>query len=70
MQRSPAFYLRSAVCTVWFRIRGVRCSAVGCEGRLPVLYRTGTIEIGQRLMVRGRVARCEIGAADIMHVGA
>lgn len=64
MQRSPAFYLRSAACTVWFRLHGIRCPAVGCEGRLPVLYRTGTIEIGQRLMVRGRVAPCEIGAAD------
>jgi acetyltransferase-like isoleucine patch superfamily enzyme len=35
---------------------------VSCDGRFPVLHREGTIWIGSHLALRGRVARCEIGA--------
>ena len=57
-----AFFLNSAVCSGWFRIRGIQSSLVTCEGRLPVLYSRGKVKIGKRLMVRSRIARCEIGA--------
>jgi acetyltransferase-like isoleucine patch superfamily enzyme len=63
MKRSPAFYIRSAACTAWFRVNGIQSSLVACEGRMPVLYGNGTVQIGGRLAVRGRIARCEIGAA-------
>lgn len=63
MKRSLAFYLKSTVCSVWFRLRGIQSSLVACDGRMPVLYCSGTVKIGKRLVVRGRVARCEIGAA-------
>jgi acetyltransferase-like isoleucine patch superfamily enzyme len=62
MKRSLAFYLKSAVCTAWFRAHGIRSSLVACDGRLPVLYSKGKVEIGERFITRGRIARCEIGA--------
>lgn len=62
MKRSPAFYFKSFVSSAWFRLHGYRCSLVACEGRLPILYRTGTVTIGNRFVLRGRVARSEIGA--------
>jgi maltose O-acetyltransferase len=55
-------YLRSAVCTVWFRLAGCQSTLVACEGSLPVLDRGGTVRIGKHFVVRGRVARCEISA--------
>jgi acetyltransferase-like isoleucine patch superfamily enzyme len=55
-------YLKSAICSVWFRICGIKSTLVTCDGRLPFLYRGGTVAIGSRLAVRGRIARCEIGA--------
>jgi acetyltransferase-like isoleucine patch superfamily enzyme len=54
--------IKSAFCSAWFRIRGVKCSLVACDGHIPVLYTGGAIEIGKRLVVRGRIARCELGA--------
>lgn len=63
MPQRPAFYFKSAVCTAWFRVRGIRSSLVACEGRLPVLYTTGTVQVGERLIVRCRTARCELGAS-------
>lgn len=63
MAQSLAFYFKSALCTAWFRIRGISSSLVACEGRLPVLYTSGTVQVGGRLIVRCRTARCEIGAS-------
>ena len=63
MKKSLRFYLKSAICMAWFRIHGIQSQSVECDGRLPVLYRTGTVKIGERLTIRGRIARCEIGAA-------
>lgn len=54
---------KSAVCTVRFKARGVRCSRVGCDGRLPRLYSRGKVTIGQRFGVRGGMLPCELGAA-------
>lgn len=63
MKVSVGLCVRSALCTAWFRLRGVRSSLVACDGRVPVLYLGGTIEIGKRPVIRGRVARCELGAS-------
>jgi acetyltransferase-like isoleucine patch superfamily enzyme len=54
------FYLKSAVCTAYFRIHGVQSSLVACDGYLPVLHSAGTIKIGKRFVMRGRIARSEI----------
>jgi acetyltransferase-like isoleucine patch superfamily enzyme len=62
MKKNLRLYVKSAVCTVWFRLHGFRSSLVACEGRLPVLVGGGTIRIGKRFIVRGRVAPCEITA--------
>jgi len=59
---SLAFLFKSAICSAWFRMRGIKSSLVACDGRLPVLYCTGSIQIGKRLVVRGRIVRSEIGA--------
>jgi acetyltransferase-like isoleucine patch superfamily enzyme len=56
------FYLRSAVCTIWFRLHGIESSLVACFGLLPALDGGGHIKVGKRFVVRGRVARCEIAA--------
>jgi acetyltransferase-like isoleucine patch superfamily enzyme len=63
VKRGLAFYVKSALCSVWFRVRGIQSSLVACDGRIPILYNSGIVTIGKRLVVRGRVARCEIGAA-------
>lgn len=63
MNRSPAFYFKSAICNAWFRARGIKFSLVACEGRLPLLYSKGNVSIGSRFVVRGRILPCEIGAA-------
>lgn len=55
-------YLKSAICTVLFRIRGVRSPIVSCNGRLPVLYSKGEIRIGERFAMRGPLSACELGA--------
>jgi acetyltransferase-like isoleucine patch superfamily enzyme len=62
--QSPAFYFKSALCSAWFRLRGVKSSAIACEGRLPVLYTRGTVQVGWRFMVRCYTVPCEIGAAN------
>lgn len=64
MKVTVGILIRSAFCSAWFRIRGVNCSLVACDGHIPVLYRGGTIEIGKRFVVRGRMVRCEIGATE------
>lgn len=58
------FYVRSALCTVWFRVHGVQSSLVACEGHLPILRCAGTIKVGKRFVVRARIARCELATKD------
>lgn len=55
-------YLKSAICTARFRMRGVQCSVVSCEGHLPVLYSEGDVKIGKRFSMRGPLLGCELGA--------
>jgi acetyltransferase-like isoleucine patch superfamily enzyme len=62
MKKNLSLYLKSAICTVWFRLHGFHASLVACEGRLPVLSGTGTMRAGRRFVVRGRVAPCELSA--------
>lgn len=62
MKVTLGILFRSALCSAWFRIRGVKSTLVACDGRIPVLYPNGTIEIGKRFVVRGRIAPCELGA--------
>src|SRR6185437_3983673 len=63
MKKTPGLFLKSALCTAWFRLHGYRTSLVACDGQLPVLQRSGAnIRIGKRFVLRARVARCEIGA--------
>jgi len=59
---SLGFYVKSVICTGWFRLRGVRCSLILCSGQLPKLNARGQVTIGDKLIVRGRIAPCEIGA--------
>jgi acetyltransferase-like isoleucine patch superfamily enzyme len=56
--------IRSALCSVIFRLRGVKSSLVICDGRFPVLYTAGSLDIGYHLTVRSRIAPCEIGATE------
>jgi acetyltransferase-like isoleucine patch superfamily enzyme len=62
MKKTIRLYLKSALCTAWFRLHGYQTSLVACDGQLPVLERGGTVRIGKRFVLRARVARCEIGA--------
>jgi maltose O-acetyltransferase len=62
MKKTIGLYLKSAICTAWFRYYGYQISLVACEGQLPVLDRGGTVRIGKRFVIRGRIARCEISA--------
>jgi len=55
-------YLNSAICTAWFRMRGVQSPTVSCRGRLPVLRSQGHIKIGDRFHMRGPLLACELGA--------
>jgi acetyltransferase-like isoleucine patch superfamily enzyme len=63
VSHSPSLYLKSAICSAWFRMRGIKSSLVACEGRLPVLHSEGTVRVGERLIVCGRTAACELGAS-------
>lgn len=65
MKVSLGNLVRSALCTGWFRLRGVRSSLIACDGRIPVLYTGGTTEIGKRPVIRGRIAPCELGATKL-----
>ncbi len=62
MQESLNFYIKSIICTGWFRLRGVRSSLILCSGRLPKLDTAGKITIGKKLIVRGRITPCDLGA--------
>jgi acetyltransferase-like isoleucine patch superfamily enzyme len=55
-------YFKSAICTAWFRMRGVQSPTVSCSGRLPVLYSQGHIKIGNMFLMRGPLLACELGA--------
>lgn len=63
MRYPLSLYLKSVVCTAVFHMRRIECSLVACEGLLPRLYCKGQVRIGKRLIVRGRISRCELGAA-------
>jgi acetyltransferase-like isoleucine patch superfamily enzyme len=63
-KNSPTLLLRSAACSLKFRLHGFRASLIACDGRLPVLSGHGTIRIGRRFVIRGQVARCEISADE------
>ena len=39
MRKTPYLYLRSAACSVLFRLHGFQASLVACDGRLPRLVR-------------------------------
>jgi acetyltransferase-like isoleucine patch superfamily enzyme len=60
MKKTPYLYIKSAVCSAWFRLHGFRASLVACDGQLPVLSGGGRIRIGRRFVIRGRVAPCEL----------
>jgi len=63
MKKTIGLFVKSALCTAWFRLYGYQTSLVACDGQLPVLQRSGaTIRIGKRFVLRARIARCEIGA--------
>lgn len=62
MKKTLGLYIRSVMCTAWFRLHGYQTSLIACDGQLPVIGRGGTVRIGERFVVRGRVARCEISA--------
>ena len=57
-------YFKSAICSAWFRVRGVKSSLVSCNGRLPVLYARGQISIGERFAMRSPLLSCELGASE------
>ena len=72
MRRNLPLYVKSAFCSAWFRVHGIKSSLVACDGQLPVLYCQGSANIGNRLIVRGRIARCEIGTIASnahLHIG-
>jgi acetyltransferase-like isoleucine patch superfamily enzyme len=60
IMRKVIFYIRSGVCTVWFWLHGFQSTLVACDGFLPALNGKGTVRVGKRFVVRGRIARCEI----------
>jgi acetyltransferase-like isoleucine patch superfamily enzyme len=64
MNKTPYLYLTSAACNVKFRLHRVQAPLVACEGRLPILSGKGTIRMGKRFVVRGRVAPCELSADE------
>ncbi len=71
MRESLGFYVKSIVCTAWFRLRGVRCSLILCSGMLPKLTVRGQVTVGEKLIVRSRIVPCEIGAVNAasLHIG-
>src|SRR5487761_408647 len=62
MKKTVGLYFKSAICTVAFRLHGFRTTFVACDGRLPTMDGGGTIRIGSRFVIRGRVAACELSA--------
>lgn len=62
MRKGVGLYVKSGICTAWFRLHGYDTSLIACDGQLPVIFRGGTVRIGKRFVVRGHVARTEISA--------
>lgn len=62
MKKDLGLYVKSPVCTLWFWLHGCQTSLIACDGRLPIIFRGGTVRIGKRFVIRGRVARAEISA--------
>jgi acetyltransferase-like isoleucine patch superfamily enzyme len=62
MYKFARLLTKSAVCSVLFRLRGFQSPTAICDGLLPVLHGDGDVRIRGRLALRGRVARCEVGA--------
>jgi acetyltransferase-like isoleucine patch superfamily enzyme len=60
---SWGLYLKSAICSLSFRLHGFESQLVACDGLLPALRVGGRVRIGKRFVIRGKVARCEIGVA-------
>lgn len=48
--------------SAWFRVRGVRCGVVRCEGRPPLLDASGEVALGEGVAFRNRASRTELGA--------
>jgi acetyltransferase-like isoleucine patch superfamily enzyme len=72
MRYGPGLYLRSAICTAYFKARGIPCSLVTCEGRFPRVYRRGKFTIKRRLGFGGQLVSVEIGTAvpsAYLHIG-
>jgi len=59
-----ALRARSAACRALFRLHGFQSSDVVCIDRLPLVYGEGSVLIRGKLVVRCRIAQCEIGAAE------
>ena len=55
-------YFKSAICTAWFRARGVQSPIVSCDGRIPVLHSKGQVSIGERFAIIGPLLACQLGA--------
>jgi acetyltransferase-like isoleucine patch superfamily enzyme len=64
MRKNLRLYLKSAACSVWFRLHGFQATLIACDGRLPVLVGGGRVRIGRRFVIRGRIAPCELTAED------
>lgn len=62
MRKTLYVYLKSVVCTFRFRMHGAHSSLIACEGRLPILVGSGTIQVGKRFIIRGSVVPCELSA--------
>ena len=71
MWKQVIFYIKSVFCSGWFRLHGIHSSWVLCDGRLPKLEAEGEIVIGEKLIVRGRLLPCEVGAvaSGYLHIG-
>ncbi len=63
MKKTPLLLIKSAACSLLFRLHGFRTSLVACDGRLPRLSGGGHIRIGRRFVIRGHLAPCEFAAS-------
>jgi acetyltransferase-like isoleucine patch superfamily enzyme len=61
LRKTWRLYFKSMLCSASFRLHGFQASLVACDGQLPVLSNSGDARVGKRFVIRGRVARCEIG---------
>ena len=60
MKKNLSLFIRSAACSLSFRLHGFQASLVACDGRLPRLSRNGNMRVGRRFVIRGHVAPCEL----------